>query len=163
VTDLPKPLLLTLGILDTARDLPAKALELPMLALSVGLVWRERFQRGYSELVERGEGVVVQVFGGAETGKEHLQLARPEPVRDGEAGVVLDAVSHVSDPLDTPHHLGPEPVPGYASMTLGALRGRLRTLTVPELEELLRYERSGAARPTFVNLLEHRLAKLAAE
>jgi len=163
MTDLPKPLLLTLGALDTARNLPRKAIELPMLALSVGLVWRERFQRGYAELVERGEGVVVQLFGGGETAEEQLPVADPAPTRLDEPEAVLDAVAHVSDPLDSPHHVGPEPVAGYAGMTLGALRGRLRTLTAPELEEMLRYERSGTARPTFVSLLEHRLAKLAAE
>jgi hypothetical protein len=163
MTDLPKPLLLTLGALDTARDLPRKAIELPMLALSVGLVWRERLQRGYADLVERGEGVVVQLFGGGETPEETQHVAEPHPVREGEPEVVLDAVAHVSDPLDAPHHVGPEPMPGYAAMTLGALRGKLRTLSASELEELLRYERSGSARPTFVNLLEHRLAKLAVE
>jgi len=163
VTDLPKPLLLTLGALDTARSLPRKAIELPMIALSVGMVWRERFQRGYAELVERGEGVVVQVFGGGETAEQKLTVAQPHRVGDEEPEAVLEAVAHVSDPLDRPHHVGPEPIPGYAAMTLGALRGRLRTLSVPELEKLLRYERSGASRPTFVNLLEHRLAKLASE
>jgi hypothetical protein len=163
VTDLPKPLLLTLGALDSARALPQKAIQLPMLALSVGLVWRERLQRGYSELVERGEGVVVQLFGGGETAEEVLVPPDPAPVKEESTELVADAVAHVTDPLDIPHHIGPEPVAGYAAMTLGALRGRLRTLSVAELEDLLRYERSGSARPTFVNLLEHRLAKLAVE
>jgi hypothetical protein len=48
-------------------------------------------------------------------------------------------------------------------MTLGTLRGRLRSLTEDDLSRVLRYEKAHRARQPMVTLIEHRLAKLATE
>ena len=156
--DVPKPLLAVLGALSEARRLPAHAMGLGVSVLSASYKLRE----DYAKLAARGDQVVKEVFGGGETGAEPAVPPLPEPVLEEESAVVLDAVAHVEDPLDKPRAT-PEPLPGYDEMTLGALRGRLRSLSTADLERALAYERGHLGRGPVVTLLEHRLAKLAAE
>lgn len=158
MTDLPKPLLAALGVLSEARRLPAHAMNLGVALL--GLSYRAR--EDYAALVARGERVVTEMFGGGETPDEPAVPPVPEVVAEEEAVIVLDAVAHVEDPLDLTRTM-PEPLPGYDGMTLGALRGRLRSLTEDDLTRVLRYEKAHRARPPMVTLVEHRLAKLAIE
>jgi len=158
VTDLPKPLLATLGALSEVRRLPAHAMNLGVTLLGLSYKARE----DYAALVARGERVVTGVFGGGETAEEPAVPPVPDIVAEDEAVVVLDAVAHVEDPLDITRSL-PEPLPGYDGMTLGALRGRLRSLTEEDLTRVLRYEKAHRSRQPMVTLLEHRLAKLATE
>jgi hypothetical protein len=158
VTDLPKPLLAALGVLSEVRRLPSHAVSAGVTLL--GLTYRAR--EHYAGLVARGERVVTEVFGGGETAEEPAVPPVPEVLAEDEAEVVLDAVAHVEDPLDLTRSM-PEPLPGYDGMTLGALRGRLRSLTVEDLTRVLRYEKAHRARPPMVTLVEHRLAKLATE
>jgi hypothetical protein len=54
------------------------------------------------------------------------------------------------------------PLPDYDGMTLGALRGRLRSLDVDQLVALRAYEKSKADRLPVVTMLDNRIAKLAA-
>lgn len=54
------------------------------------------------------------------------------------------------------------PLSDYDHMTLGALRGRLRSLDVDQLVALRAYEKSKADRLPVVTMLDHRIAKLAA-
>ena len=158
MTDLPKPLLAALGALAEARRLPAHALSLGVTLLGASYKLRE----DYAALAVRGERVVTDLFGGGETPQEPAVPPSPDLVLAEESVVVTDAVAHVADPLDRPRTM-PEPLPGYDGMTLGALRGRLRSLTTEDLERALRYERAHANRIPVVTLLEHRMAKLAVE
>jgi hypothetical protein len=159
VTDLPKPLLAALGVLAEVRRLPAHAMNLGVTVLTAS----DKLRRDYTALAQRGEQVVTELFGGSETGDEPAVPAGPVvTLGEDEAVVVLDAVSHVEDPLDRPRSQ-PEPLPGYDGMTLGALRGRLRALTPDDLARVLRYEQAHRARPPVVTLVEHRLAKLSVE
>ncbi|MDP9496256.1 MAG: hypothetical protein M3P46_01045 [Actinomycetota bacterium] len=48
-------------------------------------------------------------------------------------------------------------------MTLGSLRGRLRTLDVEQLVQLRTYEKAHADRLPVVTMLDNRIAKLASE
>jgi hypothetical protein len=54
------------------------------------------------------------------------------------------------------------PLADFDHMTLGSLRGRLRRLDAPALEQLLAYERAHAHRVAVVTMLENRLAKVGA-
>ena len=54
------------------------------------------------------------------------------------------------------------PLPDYDHMTLGALRGRLRSLDVDQLVQLRAYEKSKADRLPVITMLDNRIAKLAA-
>jgi hypothetical protein len=53
------------------------------------------------------------------------------------------------------------PLPEYDHMTLGALRGRLRSLDMQQLVQLRDYEKSKAHRLPVVTMLDNRIAKLA--
>ena len=158
MTDLPKPLLALLGVVSEVRHLPAHAMNAGVTVL--GLTYKAR--EDYAKLVARGERVVTSAFGNSETPD---QVVVPPPVEqplEEEAVVVLDAIAHVEDPIDVTRSM-PEPLPGYDGLTLGALRGRLRSLSEQDLERVLRYEKAHKARQPMVTLVEHRLAKLAAE
>jgi hypothetical protein len=158
VSDLPKPLLAALGVLSEARRLPAHAMTFGVTLLNLSYKARE----DYAALAARGERVVQELLGGGETAEEPAVPPAPPRLVEKESAVVLDAVAHVEDPLDRPR-TQPEPLPGYDGMTLGALRGRLRSLTRDDLERVLRYERAHGARAPMITLVEHRLAKLEAQ
>jgi hypothetical protein len=52
------------------------------------------------------------------------------------------------------------PVTGYDELTIPQLRGRLRSLTVEQIETLVAYERENRARPAYLTMLENRLTTL---
>ncbi|MGW4486979.1 lipid droplet-associated protein [Amycolatopsis sp. NPDC004368] len=52
---------------------------------------------------------------------------------------------------------GPAGLTGYDELTLPQLRARLRRLTVPQLEEILDYERANADRASFTGMLARRI------
>jgi hypothetical protein len=55
------------------------------------------------------------------------------------------------------------PLPDYDHMTLGSLRGRLRSLALEELVVLRDYEKAKADRLPVVTMLDNRIAKLASD
>ncbi len=54
------------------------------------------------------------------------------------------------------------PLPGYDELSIPALRSRLRSLDIDQLQALLAYERSTADREEFVSMLGRRITKLQA-
>jgi hypothetical protein len=52
---------------------------------------------------------------------------------------------------------GPAGLPNYDELTLPQLRARLRRLTVPQLEEILEYERANEDRASFTGMLARRI------
>jgi hypothetical protein len=55
---------------------------------------------------------------------------------------------------------GPGVLPGYPELSLPQLRARLRKLTIPELQQLVDYERLHENRPEFVGMLTRRITTL---
>jgi hypothetical protein len=53
---------------------------------------------------------------------------------------------------------GPNVLPGYASLTIPQLRGRLRFLSADDLRALLEWETTHENRPPYVTMLSNRLA-----
>ena len=53
------------------------------------------------------------------------------------------------------------PLPDYDHMTLGSLRGRMRSLSVDQLVQIRAYEKAHADRLPIVTMLDNRIAKLA--
>jgi hypothetical protein len=53
------------------------------------------------------------------------------------------------------------PLPDYDHLTLGSLRGRIRSLDLPQLVQLRDYEKAKADRLPIVTMLDNRIAKLA--
>jgi hypothetical protein len=70
-----------------------------------------------------------------------------------------DAVLAADGPLDG--YLATDaPVTGYDELSIPQLRGRLRSLTLEEIEALVAYERANRARPAYLTMLENRLSTL---
>ncbi|MDP9435675.1 MAG: hypothetical protein M3P93_10970 [Actinomycetota bacterium] len=55
------------------------------------------------------------------------------------------------------------PLADYDHMTLGSLRGRMRSLTVEQLVQLRDYEKAHADRLPVVTMLDNRIAKLSTD
>lgn len=185
----PTPVAAALGlvttVLDGARRLPGKAVMFPVLAVSSALAALDTARREYDELAGRGERLVTRLRGTSLDGFEHrvedvwhgTPLATPyDKVEDA----VEDAVGQVSDLPDKARRQPPAagsaevvkvgaavddalPLPDYDRMTLGSLRGRLRSLTVTQLGQIRDYEKAHADRLPVVTLLENRLTKLATD
>ena len=77
---------------------------------------------------------------------------------------VVDTVERVSAVLGgtvLPHD--ELPLPDYDHLTLGAVRGRMRSLDLPQLVQLRDYEQAKANRLPVVTMLDNRIAKLASD
>ncbi len=202
--NVPTPVAAAIGIvptvLDSARRIPGKVVQIPVLAISTALGALETARQEYTDLAERGERLLARVRGEsldgledwAESLVEDTPLARPyEVVED----TVEDAVSKVTELLDrsadkpvrkvdtaaTPDVVetveavvaevaAPEvtahaelPLADYDHLTLGSLRGRLRSLSVEQLVQVRDYEKAHAHRLPVVTLMDNRIAKLATE
>lgn len=81
--------------------------------------------------------------------------ARPEVVQ-----VVEQISQQFAGPAPTADAL---PLPDYDHLTLGSLRGRMRSLDLEQLVTLREYEKAHADRLPIVTMLDNRIAKLAAE
>jgi len=196
---LPTPVAAALGVIPTAiegvKRVPARVVQLPVLARSTALTkWAEAQQR-YDDLAERGERFISSVRGHGpdnvdEWLTEHIptvsdpvaqvtdlldkaaskngsksapsgSLARHDTAASAEVVAVVEDVASVVG-TTTPSH-DDLPLPDYDHMTLGSLRGRLRSLTVEELVAVRDYEKAHADRLPVITLLENRIAKLALE
>lgn len=62
-----------------------------------------------------------------------------------------------------PAPAGEPPVPGWAELTLGSIRARLRRLSEEDLVALQGYEESHSARPEVLSMLQNRLTKVRSE
>jgi hypothetical protein len=89
----------------------------------------------------------------------------PTPVETAATPEVVATVEAVSEAVTAPEVTNHDelPLPDYDHMTLGSLRGRLRSLTVPELVQVRDYEKAHAHRLPVVTLLDNRIAKLATD
>ena len=76
------------------------------------------------------------------------------------AETVEDVAASVGGPVLSHDEL---PLPDYDHMTLGSLRGRMRSLTVEQLVQIRDYERAHANRLPVVTMLDNRIAKLATD
>jgi hypothetical protein len=202
----PTPVAAAIGIvptvLDGLKNLPGKAVQIPVLAVSSALTSLETARREYEELVTRGEALVSKLRGGSvdelEDRVEAFLEGTPAAAAYAEVeDAVEDAVAKVTELLDRAADKKPKPVPhetaatpevvevveavsesvtapeitahaelplaDYDHMTLGSLRGRIRSLTVPELVQVRDYEKSHAHRLPVVTLLDNRIAKLATD
>ncbi|MFC6094547.1 lipid droplet-associated protein [Saccharothrix lopnurensis] len=111
---------------------------------------------------------------------DRAPVAVPDPVVVPDPGVVPDAGLDAGPDTDDggpgaedpwaqeeraqeERALAAEPpavLPDYDELTLPQLRARLRTLSAPDLEQLLAHERTHAARPEFTGMLTRRIANL---
>lgn len=159
-----KPLPLTVRLaaglavtaVEQARKLPRQLAGLPVTVVSEALQLSMRVQQRVTELAIKGD--------------EALSVLRPVEQEPEWATFDEDEVDVVDVPAEDPwaeeeQALAAEPpaaLPNYDELSLAQLRARLRALSAEDLEELLTYERTHAARPEFTGMLTRRIANLGA-
>jgi hypothetical protein len=96
-------------------------------------------------------------------GEPTPKAEQPDSTRVDTAATpeVVRAVEQVAGATEAPA-AEDLPLPDYDHMTLGSLRGRLRSLDVDQLVALRAYEKSKADRLPVITMLDNRIAKLAA-
>jgi hypothetical protein len=211
-TPVPKNVAAALGLVPTVvsgvRRLPAKAVQLPVIAVDTALSGLEAFRREYGELADRGEKLIARLRGSSldalegtvdsvlgtstENAKQAVQvqsdrakdraeadaavavaeqqtLPVEEPTPPSTARVdsaatpeVVEQVEKIAHNIDAPlvTDAADLPLPDYDHMTLGALRGRLRSLDMEQLVQIRDYEKAKAHRLPVITMLDNRIAKL---
>jgi hypothetical protein len=183
MSSLPFPVRVAAGLVVTAveeaRDLPRTVAGLPITAVSRVLQLSMRAQQLVTELAIKGDSALD----GARPTEEAPSWARFDddlPVRPAgtwerpDLSAVDDTSLEYTDLADPPRVNGhapkpvsatqtPDALPGYESLTIAQLRGKLRSLSVDEVAELLAFEESHANRPPFVTMLSNRIATLNAQ
>ncbi|WP_433783147.1 lipid droplet-associated protein [Actinomycetospora sp. CA-101289] len=188
MSSLPFPVRVAAGLVvaavEEARDLPRTVAGLPITAVSRVLQLGMRAQQVVTELAIKGD----TALDGMRPVEEAPSWARfdddlPEALPSGYDAYdadAHDAPGYAADLGDTPrrtngHHapaLGivgeagatasvtPDALPGYETMTIAQLRGKLRALSIEQVTELLEWEQAHADRPPFVTMLTNRIATL---
>jgi hypothetical protein len=90
----------------------------------------------------------------------------PKAAREaGAPGAVTEEVEAVTAKLDIdePESRDDLPIPDFDNVSLGSLRGRLRSLSLQELVTLREWEQAHAHRLPVITLLDNRIAKVSAE
>lgn len=183
MSSLPFPVRVAAGLVVTAveetRDLPRTLAGLPITAVSRVLQLTMRAQQVVTELAIKGD----VALDGTRPVEEAPSWARfdddlPEALPAARPGTwdrpdLDDTSLEHTDLAGTPRVNGhapagsaastPDALPGYESMTIAQLRGKLRSLSVDEVTELLAFEEAHAARPPFVTMLSNRIATLNAQ
>jgi hypothetical protein len=176
---------LVVAAVEEARDLPRTVAGLPITAVSRVLQLGMRAQQVVTELAIKGD----TALDGMRPVEEAPSWARfdddlPEALPSGYDSYADDsyddAPGYAADLGDPPrrtngHHapaLGivgeagatasvtPDALPGYETMTIAQLRGKLRALSIEQVTELLEWEQAHADRPPFVTMLTNRIATL---
>ncbi len=177
-------------LLDGVRRLPGKAVQLPILAVSSALTGLDSARREYVVLAERGERLLSRMRGTSQNGLAHDPVAPTAvtPVDERPKGVptpkapstatrvdstridsaaapdVVQTVEQVSAVVGGPVLAHEDlPLPDYDHLTLGSLRGRMRSLDLPQLVAVRAYEKAHADRLPIVTMLDNRIAKLASD
>jgi hypothetical protein len=97
---------------------------------------------------------------------EPKQAEVPAAAREvGAPGAVTDEVEEVAAKLDVeePESREDLPIPDFDNVSLGSLRGRLRSLSLEQLVVLREWEQAHAHRLPVITLLDNRIAKVSAE
>ncbi len=114
------------------------------------------------ELKQAATAPVDEAPKGAPTPKAPHQPTKPSDSAASQS--TQQAVEKVVEAVgvDVPAH-DDLPLADYDHLTLGSLRGRLRSLDLPQLVQLRSYEKAHADRLPIMTMLDNRIAKLAAE
>lgn len=156
---LPLPIRIAAGLVATAveqaQDLPRRVAELPVTAVSQALQASMRLQQKVTELAIKGD----RALGSLRPVEEKPSWATfddEEPPHHNGATTISELRPQTTQA--PPEDGDPAALPGYRTMTIPQLRGRLRHLSVEELTELLAFETAHEDRPAFVTMLTNRIA-----
>jgi hypothetical protein len=170
MTPLPLPFRVAAGLAATAveraRELPEKIVGLPVTVASQAMQLSMRVQQQVTALAIKGDEALASFRPVDETPEwatfdEDIEQydvstprdngSAPDPWEMEESAI---AEAEQGEP--------PAGLPNYDELSLPQLRARLRTFSLPELEDLLRYEEANAARPSFIGMLTRRIASVSA-
>lgn len=186
MSHLPLPVRVAVGLALTAVEqackLPEQLVDFPVTAASRAVQAGMRVQQRVTELAIKGDEV-FSLFQPVEDAPswatfdedEHPQRPQADSAAVPAPGSVPVASEYGEfDEADIAHGLTPprstastaEPdanlstsaLNGYQDLSLAQLRGKLRGLSLPQLEEMLEYEQVHQNRPAFVTLLSNRIA-----
>ncbi|MGH3853619.1 MAG: lipid droplet-associated protein [Pseudonocardiaceae bacterium] len=172
MSHVPLPVRVAMGLavtaVEQARKLPEQLAELPSLAASRAVQAGMRVQQRVTELAIKGDQV-FSLFNPVEDAPTWARFDEDDEPRPPEAdpGVDLgpDLGTATASEAATASEFGAAGEGavvasdlGYDALSLAQLRGKLRTLSLPQLEALLAYEQLDQDRPAFVTLLTNRIA-----
>lgn len=83
-------------------------------------------------------------------------------LRPARAGIPIERPARASNRSDA-RASAPAAVPEYPTLTVPQLRGKLRTLSIDDLSDLLAWETAHDNRPPYVTMLTNRIATLSQE
>jgi hypothetical protein len=180
---LPLPVRITAGLVVTAveqaRKLPKQLAGLPVTVVSEALQMSMRVQQQITELAIRGDDILARLRPVEEapqwaTFDEDTTEAPPESTSTDDDGgdpwaaeerALAEEYEAEADEVeaDEAEDGPPAAMPNYNELSLPQLRARLRMLSEDDLVELLGHERSHAARPQFIGMLNRRIATVRAQ
>ncbi|SMD15634.1 lipid droplet-associated protein [Kibdelosporangium aridum] len=184
MTPLPLPLRVAAGLaataIERARELPEKLVGLPVTVASQAMQLSMRVQQEITALAIRGDEVLASLRPVEDTPEwatfdediDAYDVSQPNINTTETNGTVVtdpwemeeSAIAEAEQEVEREVDQTPPPagVPNYDDLSLPQLRARLRTFSKEELEELLRYEETNAARPSFIGMLTRRIASVSA-
>jgi hypothetical protein len=185
----PFPLRVAAGLAVTTaervRGLPKQLVELPVTVASQALQLSMRVQQHVTELAIKGDDALSALRRPEETpewatfdedlededlddigdvGRRTPTGTTTAPDTNGDDPWAEEeralASDHAEGEFDSPDGAAPGGLENYDDLTLPQVRARLRSLSLPQLEELLDYERTHENRPSFVGMLTRRIANV---
>jgi hypothetical protein len=184
MSHLPLPVRVAVGLaltaVEQARKLPEQLADLPVTAASRAVQAGMRVQQRVTELAIKGDEV-FSLFRPVEDTPSWATFDEDDNMPESDSAVVpargntpvgpefgeideADVAQALTPPRSTATPARPDASPtpsaltGYDELSLAQLRGKLRKLSLPQLEEMLDYEHGHEDRPAFVTLLSNRIA-----
>jgi hypothetical protein len=184
MSHLPLPVRVAVGLaltaVEQARKLPEQLADFPVTAASRAVQAGMRVQQRVTELAIKGDEVFsllrpVEDTPSWATFDEDDEVAEsgsavvPAPgstpvatefgeIDEADVAQALTPPRSTATPPKPDASLTPSALIGYDELSLAQLRGKLRELSLPQLEEMLDYEHVHQDRPAFVTLLSNRIA-----
>ena len=175
MSPLPLPVRVAAGLVasavEQARELPRLVVELPVTAVSQALQASMRVQQKVTELAIKGDQALSTLRPVEErpswatfddedetpaSGNGSSAVTELRPHREPERPADPEVETTTAEPAE-PAASGPNVLPGYQSLTIPQLRGRLRHLTADDLRALLEWETSHDNRAPYVTMLTNRI------
>lgn len=172
----PLPIRVAAGLASTAveqtRRLPDCLIGLPVTVTSQALQLTMRVQQQVTELAIKGDDLLAELRQ-TEQQPGWARFDEDEPAERAQppasfsqrpTGETVGAAPASGSETPSTARTGEDDVsdllPGYEDMTLPQLRGKLRRLSLSDLNRLLRYERGHSRRPDFLQMLSNRISNL---
>lgn len=167
---LPLPVRIAAGLVATAmeqaKDFPRIVAEFPVTAVSRALQASMRVQQQVTELAIKGD----RALGTLRPVEERPSWATFDDELDEQPPIASNGFAAPTPVTElrpqtgaAPAPEGPPALPDFDAMTIPQLRGRLRHLSLTDLQKLLVWETTHQDRAPFVTMLTNRIASVTEE